>query len=418
MRKTFKVVDLFCGAGGTSTGAVQAIERHGGRIELLAVNHWDIAIETHARNHPRAKHLCKSLDQVRPRDAVRGEVDLLVASPECTHHSIARGGKPINDQSRMSAFEVLRWVAELLPRQVLVENVKEFETWGPIGANNRPLKNRKGETFRAWLQTLESLGYRVDRRVLNAANYGAATTRERMFVRAVRGRASINWPAASHSPTGGADLFGATKPWRPARDIIDWAMPSQSIFNRKKPLASATLNRIEMGLKKFGGRHAEPFLVALRQHQKACPLDAPLPVLATSGEDFGVCQPFVIGQQSGAAPRSTKCPIPTIATAGAISLVQPQILEYYGTGDTEPVSIPLRTITTKDRFGLVEFNAKAIDVRFRMLQPHELSAAMGFPAGYQFAGNREERVKQIGNAVEVNQAEALITEALFGRAVA
>lgn len=488
MAKAVNIVDLFCGGGGTSTGAVRAAERAGLRVELCAVNHWEIAIETHSRNHPAAKHLCKAIDQVRPREAVRGQVDLLLASPECTHHSIARGGMPINDQSRMSAWEVIRWAAELLPKRVIVENVKEFQTWGPIGANGRPLQSRKGETFAAWCQALRSLGYRLDMRVLNAANYGGATTRERLFVLAVRGRAAILWPAQTHARDGGEQaqqrMFGTVQPWKAAREIIDWSLPSQSIFTRKKALAPATIARIEAGLRKFSGRAAEPFIVALRNHVAPRGVDEPIPTVTAGGQHLGLCQPFVLGQQSGSAPRQVGEPIPTVATAGALSLVQPfvvpmnrkqdqprpvdaplatitatsndmalaqpflipffgerdgqqprchgvdaptptvtgqgagalvqpLILEYYGTGDAEPVSRPLHTITTRDRFALAQFAGGAyLDIHFRMLQPHELAAAMGFPAGYYFHGNREQKVKQIGNAVHVDQAEALVSSAL------
>lgn len=522
MSRPVNIVDLFCGGGGTSTGAIRAAERRGLRVELCAVNHWQIAIETHARNHPTAKHLCKAIDQVRPREAVRGQVDLLLASPECTHHSVARGGMPINDQSRMSAWEVIRWASELLPRRIIVENVKEFQTWGPIGSEGRPLKSRKGETFAAWCQAIRSLGYRIDMRVLNAANFGGATTRERLFVQAVRGRAEILWPAPSHAKLGGAaTLFDSgMRPWKPAREIIDWSLPSQSIFSRKKPLAAATLARIEAGLRKFGGRAAEPFIVALRNHVAPRSVADPVPTVTAGGQHLGLCQPFVIGQQSCSAPRSVDSPVPTIATAGAVSLVEPFIVsaggptgqgrnpvtvdgplptivtenhkalvqpfivpmnraqdapravntplntitatsadmalcepyiiplnhggrdfrshsmgdlmptittidawgmvepllvEYNGEGDAHPVSDPAPTITTRDRFGLAQFAAGAyLDIHFRMLQPHELAAAMGFPADYYFHGNREQKVKQIGNAVHVDQAEALCFAAMEG----
>lgn len=482
------VVDLFCGGGGTSTGAMNAAARLGMKVQLCAVNHWEIAIETHARNHPGAKHLCKAIDQIRPREAVRGAVDLLLASPECTHHSIARGGKPINDQSRMSAWEVIRWAAELLPRRIIVENVREFQTWGPIGAQGQPLKSRKGETFAAWCQALRSLGYRLETRELNAANFGGATTRERLFVQAVRGRAPILWPAPSHAQCAGeATLFDSgMKPWKPAREIIDWSLPSQSIFTRPKPLAPATLDRIAAGLRKFGGKAAEPFLVILRHNGWANSANAPLPTITAGGNHFGLVEPFIVPQFQSARPRTTEeplstltttsrgvglvqpflvpffgerpgqaprthsvsTPMPTVTGQGAGALVQPFILplnhgrldfrshsmerpmpgittvdawgmieplivEYYGTGDAESVASPLRTVTTKDRFGLAEFAGGAyLDIRFRMLQPHELAAAMGFPAGYYFHGNREQKVKQIGNAVQVDQAEALCLAAI------
>lgn len=508
-----QAIDLFCGAGGTSTGLRQACDRQERALKLLAVNHWDIAIETHSANHPESEHLCESLDGVDPRKLVKGKVDLLIASPECTHHSIARGGKPMSDQSRASAWHVTRWAEALLPTSILVENVREFQDWGPIGSNGRPLKRRKGQTFMAWIETLRSLGYAVEWRILNAANYGDATTRERLFVQARRGRRKISWPAATHTPTGSEGLFQTNKRWRPARDIIDWSMPGQSIFTRKKPLAPATLERIAAGLKKFGGAKAEPFLVMLRQHMTARSVNAPLPTLTAGGNHVALCEPFVLGQQSCAAPRSVESPIPTVATQGAISLIeafivpqfsqgatrsverpigaltttsrgvglcepfmvqlragqdakslgvpvskittmgahhaiaepvviplnhgskdrrshciekpmptittidawgmfQPCLIQYNGTADARPVDEPVPTVTAKDRFGLLEPGYQ-LDIRFRMLQPHELAAAMGFPADYKFSGTREQRVKQIGNAVCVNLADALCSEILF-----
>ncbi len=475
-------IDLFCGAGGTSTGLALAT---GGNYRLTAINHWDVAVETHAKNHPQAEHLCKGIDTLDPRKVHKGKLDLLLASPECTHHSIARGGKPMEDQSRASAWEVVRWAEALLPRQIIVENVKEFETWGPLDSKaKRPLKSRKGETFRAWVQAIQSLGYQVDWKVLNSADFGAATTRRRLFVRAQRGRGPIAWPHSTHAKV--PDLLTPTR-WRAASEIIDWSIPGTSIFSRKKPLAPATLARIEAGLKKFGGANAEPFLVILRQHQAGMSVKAPVPTITTSGAHIGLCQPFAIGQQSDAAPRLIDQPLPTIATAGAISLVQPfmvtaafgegtdrrvqslggpvpaltgsnqqaivqplimplnhgakdfrahdpsspmptitgvdawgqvqpLLVEYYGNGEARPVNVPCPTVVTRDRFGLVEFG---YDILFRMLQPHELAAAMGFPREYQFAGTRDERVKQIGNAVEVNQARALISAALdYSRSLA
>lgn len=515
MKKKIRAVDLFCGAGGTSKGLSLACHMLGAKLDLTAVNHWSVAIDTHAANHPEATHLCESLDSIDPRKLVKGELDLLVASPECTHHSIARGGKPMSDQGRSSAWHVVRWAEALRPLSILVENVREFMTWGPLGADGRPLKRRKGEIFQAWVAAIRSLGYVVDWRVLNAANYGDPTTRERLFVQARRGRRQIRWPDPTHSDVGGENLFGSTKQWRAAREIIDWSIPGQSIFTRKKPLAPATLERIAVGLRKFGGAKAEPFLVVLRNHQNARSLDKPVPTMTTSGANFGLCEPFIfanrtnnvprktdapvptlctgnhialiepmiLGQQSNAIGRPVSQPLPTIATAGAIAMVEPFLVpfvderggqaprfhsvesphptvtgqgsgalvepviiplnhgkgdirsysmdrpmptittidawgmvepflvQYNGTADARTVAEPLGTQSTKDRFGLVE-GSYTLDIRFRMLQPHELSAAMGFPTDYQFSGNRGQRVKQIGNAVAVNVARALCFELL------
>lgn len=487
---TIIAVDLFCGAGGTSAGLARACTAAERSLDLTAVNHWERAIETHSANHPAARHLCHGLDDVDPRKLVGRQLDLLMASPECTHHSAARGGKPCEDQSRSTAWHVVRWADALRPKYILVENVREFQTWGPLGSNKRPLKRRKGETFQAWLQAIRSLGYVVDCRLLNAADYGAATSRTRLFVIARRGRGTIPWPEPTHAKEPVRDLFGLDRPrWRAAREVIDWSLPCPSIFTRKRPLSQNTLRRIEAGLRRFGGAAAEPFLLVLRQNLDGRSLDLPVPTLTAGGEHVGLVRPFVIGQQSGAVARDTEEPLPTVAAAGAISLVEPFVMQmsqsgsngsrlrdvemphptittaddlglvqpflvptnygerpgqaprnhdiaeplptvvatgthgvvqpfvvrYNGRSGAQSPEEPFSTLDTNDRLGLVSPDAEGLryDIGFRMLQPQELAAAMGFPVAYHFAGNRGERVKQIGNAVEVNVAFAL-TSAILG----
>jgi site-specific DNA-cytosine methylase len=232
----------------------------------------------------------------------------------------------------------------------MVENVPEFASWGPIGSNGRPIPSRKGEVFRAWVAAIEALGYRVDWRELCAADYGDPTTRRRLFVQAVRGRRRIMWPDATHSKDGDYDMIRTTHRWRGAREVIDWTVPDQSIYDRKRPLSPKTMARIEAGLRRFG--------------------------------------------------------------------VQPFLVEYYGNGGAQSLKDPLNTVTTKDRHALVRpvvvANGKryTLDIRFRMLQPHELAAAQGFRRDYQFTGIRTEKVKQIGNAVPRSLARALVTAQL------
>lgn len=479
-RRTIRAVDLFCGAGGSSTGLAQAVERHGARLELLAVNHWTTAVETHAANHPWAEHRCASLDALDARKEVSGKLDLLVASPECTHHSSARGGKPMSDQSRASAWHVTAWAEQLRPRTILVENVREFQSWGPLDARGRPIKARAGETYDAWIQSLRSMGYRVEARVLNAADYGDATTRRRLFVVATLARRGPVFPTASHDRDGHEMPSLPLARWRSAREIIDWSFPSRSIFDRERPLAPATLRRIEEGLRRFGGAAAEPFLVVLRRNMAGRSLDDPLPTLTAGAEHVALCQPFTLSQQSGGIARPVSQPIQALATKGAVSLVEPFALQlthggrlhdvgsplptvttahrgefgvvepflvphyserqgqrprvhgladpvptipatnqhalvepflvrYNGTGGAESTNAPVPTLTAKDRFALVETKdgPMAVDIRFRMLQPHELAAAMSFPKGYKFSGNRGDTVRQIGNAVPVRTAAAL-----------
>lgn len=523
--KVLRAADLFCGAGGSSTGLANLCRKRGIRLDLTAVNHWPIAVETHSANHPAARHLCETLDSVDPRKFARpGKLDLLMASPECTHHSRARGGVPVNDQSRATAWHVIRWAEALRPRWILVENVQEFRDWGPIGSQGKPLKSRKGETFTAWLRALEALGYTVGHRVLNAADYGAATSRQRLFVQAVRGREQIRWPEPTHTRNPRQDLFGSLLPWRGAREVIDWSVKGQSIFTRKRPLRENTLRRIRAGLEKFGGAAARPFLMMLsqtgsngsRMREVTDPLptitsaddigivepftvqfkgtspsnvpytarrvDQPLGTITGGGGDFGVIEPMILsaggpevaarpvtrpvntllgrdqmavveplilGQQSGAAARPVSEPLPTVAGAGAISitqpflvptnygerpgqaprthgvnaplptvvgsvthgLVQPYLVPYYGTGEADSLNDPARTLTGRDRLGLVEpvepIPGVTHDILFRMLLPSELAAAMSFPPDYVFKGNRGQVVKQIGNAVDCLQMEVL-----------
>lgn len=525
--RTIKAADLFCGAGGTSTGLVEACNDIGLSCQLTAVNHWQTAVNTHSQNHPEARHLCASLDSLNPRDLYgENELDVLWASPECTHHSIARGGKPINDQSRATAWCVIRWAEALKPKVILVENVKEFLTWGPIIGGKKD-KSKLGKIFLSWVGNLEALGYTVDWRILCAADYGDPTTRRRLFVYAVRGKRKIVWPEPTHAAEASSDLFGSRKRWVPARAIIDWALEGKSIFGRKKPLAEKTLNRIMIGLEKFGLKPftihmehqgsvrdignplptittakggamavAEPFLVHLRNNCDAKTINKPVPALTSGGGHIGLaepfliqtnhgngndvngdkrrsrsvndplptvagsrgewalCEPFVIGQQSGAAPRAVENPLPTVAAAGAISLVQPFIvgaggparsaesprsvekplktvltrntsalvqpclIKFYGNSDAQSVDETLGTVTCKDRFGLVmptveiQGEKYLLDIRFRMLKPHELAAAQGFPKDYKFVGNTTEVVKQIGNAVPKNLAKAIVKAAL------
>lgn len=382
---TFLVGDLFCGAGGSTSGAYRAAEAMGVDIDLVAVNHWNVAIATHSRNHPKARHACVDLDAARPEELVpEGRLDLLMASPECVFFSRARGGKPVSDQRRMSAWHVQRWCSALDIRCVLVENVSEFQDWGPLLENGRPDPARKGWYFRAWTQALTAMGYAIDWRLLNAANYGDATTRTRFFLQARKDGLPILWPDATHTPAGRGDFFGSTRPWRAAREVIDWTNPGASLLGRKRPLSLKTRLRIARGLQRFGGSlaaqyirlldlpaaeeaaflagcagdGAAPFVVGNRSNNVPKAMEEPLPTFTTStGGGVFLVEPtaeaFSLGQQSGSVARSVEEPLPTIATAGAISLIEPSLVSYYGGSDeTTSVDRPLPTATTKARFGL------------------------------------------------------------------
>lgn len=436
---------MFCGGGGESTGLMQAATSAGFDVNLSAINHWERAIETHAQNHPRAEHFCEDVARLDPCKVVPGgKLDLLWASPECTHHSVARGGRPRSDQSRATAWEILKWLGELYVERVIIENVPEFTSWGPLDEYGKPVEKAKGNTFRAFIAGLKSLGYSVDWRVLCAADYGEATTRRRLFIQAVKGRKRIKWPEVSHMEQA-ENIFKLPK-WRAAAEIIDWSIPCQSLSQREKPLAPATIKRIEYGIKKYWGDKAEPFLAILHGTSKVESLARPLSTISCSGAHHMLINPFLVrynggenrvhsvsdpvptldtsnrfgllsplsplllGQQSGAKGRPIDKPCPTIATAGAISLLTPFVTEYYGNGKARSVQEPLPTVTTKDRFGVTV--PGVFDIGFRMLQPSELARATGFPDDYKFTGNKSEVVKQIGNAVPPGFARAMFGKIL------
>ncbi|MDR2095171.1 MAG: DNA cytosine methyltransferase, partial [Treponema sp.] len=299
MKKTFEVVDMFCGAGGSSTGTVLAAQEMDMNVNLTAINHWERAIETHAANHPSAEHLCQSVEHIDPVRAVPGRrLDLLWASPECTHHSIARGGRPRSDQSRASAWLVLKWISELYVERVIIENVPEFMSWGPLDDAGKPIQELKGKTFRAFITGLRSLGYTVDWRILTAADYGDPTTRRRLFIQAVKGRKRIMWPRITHMD--GPENLMDYKPWRSARDIIDWSIPGTSIFSRKKPLADATIRRIAAGIEKYWKDYAKPFMAVLYGTSTVQSIDVPLSAVTASGAHHALIEPFVtaIGHSS------------------------------------------------------------------------------------------------------------------------
>ena len=586
-----------------------------------------MAVRSHRINHPWARHKCARVETVDPTSVIPGgRLDILVASPECTHFSVARGGKPKDDQKRASPNFVLDWLSKLYVKSVLIENVPEFQSWGPLGADGHPLKSRRGELFKAFIHAIQANDYECSYQVLNAADYGGATSRKRLFILAHRGRGLVTWPRPTHSKGG---KMKGTKPWRGAREIIDWSIEGKSIFNRRRPLSPATMERIFAGLERFGGDELQPFIVKSRgttQQQikaSASSIEEPIPTASAGGlhiglaepalegllvsagsRDFGVrpvseavpsvipksgiavAAPFLLSHASGGAPRSVEQPSPTqVARAApqlveafllphqsgrpvadpddpmpvihggrAPALVQPFIMQrsftkgngayvrsteeptytqtkrldqalvqpilidclgkdrpgdisrvrtveeptfaqhaggnrtglvcahlqshfgeregqaprvhdiddptptitsrgpaliegvlvdYHGQGRPHSVAEPIGVFGTKEQFGLAKpyiqhvthggrvhsidaplatvtgahrgefalvqpvIGDRKLDIRFRMLKPHELSAAMGFGASYEFRGTIEERIRQIGNAVEVNIARAL-----------
>lgn len=405
---------MFCGGGGESTGIFDAAKQYDFKINMSAINHWERAIETHSANYPSAEHRCENVQHIEPNTLMASKnTDLLWASPGCQHFSTARGAKPRSESMRSPAWEVLRFAEELRPKRIIIENVPEFRTWGPLDENGKIIKECKGNTFNAFISGLKSLNYIVDYQILCAADYGAATSRRRLFIQAVRKDCAkkIIWPEKTN--INGGDLILPS--WHTASEIIDWSIPCQLISERKKPLAAATMRRIEYGIREFWGEEAVPFIARLYGNSTAESIKKPLPTISCSGAHHMLIQPFITAMgQTSAKQRNRKLtePLSTICTKQEHCLVKPMLVQYYGNGHAVSLSDPIPTLTTKDRYALVNPKSSNYELGFRMLQPHELAAATGFPSDYKFTGTKVEVVKQIGNAVPPNFAKAIFGQIL------
>ncbi len=365
--RKLRAVDLFCGAGGTTTGA----EASGYADVVLAVNHWRVAVRTHQENHPETRHVCAEIDMVDPRDFLDMGIDVVFASPECIFHSNARGGKPVDDQKRATAWCVPRWAEVLRPKRLVIENVREFKDWGPLiekrNAAGRivkhkgetawvPDKSRKGEIFQAWVAAIRGIGYHVEWKILNAADYGGATKRMRLFVVARYGKSTkpIPWPEATHTPDR----------YRTARtDVIDWSLPSKSIFDRPKMLSEKTLRRIEIGLRKFNGGRA-PYLVDRNWQEnrqgrnRVHDVDQPLGTVTTQGGQ-GVAMPIVVNLHGQSTAQPVDDPLSTVTGTRNMGLAQPFLTPNFGERDgqearTHSVDEPMPTVTGRGAGNLIE----------------------------------------------------------------
>lgn len=522
------IVDNFAGGGGASTGIEQAT----GRSVDIAINHDPDAIAMHKTNHPTTEHYAESVWDINPRDVVKGRAVALVwLSPDCKHFSKAKGGKPVEKKIRGLAWVAVRWAATVKPRVIMLENVEEFQTWGPLNGD-KPCQKRKGHTFKSFVNALKRQGYQVDWKELRACDYGAPTIRKRLFLIARRDGQPIIWPKPTHgAPDGLPVKAGKLLPYRTAAECIDWSIPCPSIFDRKRPLAENTMKRIARGIQKFVLDNPEPFIVvnttgnpaqtvnkplktvttgnhhylvqpfitehANASNQRNMPIDEPLRTqcAAVKGGHFAMVAPFITKFRNGstgfplAEPMHTICaggeakrpgtaitqglvtahlaqhygggytgagqplfkPVPTVTgidhnalvtsnliklrgtntgtktdepvptiTAGGLHIgeVRAFILKYYGTNIGHKVNEPLQTITAKHRFGLVTVKGETyqiVDIGMRMLQPHELFKAQGFPDDYiidvDHTGKRYPKHKQVarcGNAVPPPFAEHLV----------
>lgn len=524
------IVDSFAGGGGASLGIEMAL----GRSPDIAINHDPEAIAMHAVNHPGTRHYCESVWDVSPKKVTAGRpVGLAWFSPDCKHFSKAKGGKPVDKAIRGLAWVVIRWARDVKPRVIILENVEEFQTWGPLLEDGTPCPAQKGLTFRRWIAELRSLGYEVEWRELRACDYGAPTTRKRLFVVARSDGQPIAWPEPTHGP-------GRQTPYRTAAECIDWALECPSIFERERPLAENTLRRIARGLQRYVIDSPEPFIVSNMTNNVPRSVSEPLTTLLTGNHKYLVSPTLIqtgYGEREGQAPRcldihkplgtvvaqgqkhalvaaflakhyggheatgsqltlpiatvtavdhhslvachlqrdfgksigssleepvltttagggghsaliashllklrgdpgthpttaqDLRDPVPTITAGGThLAEVRAFLIKYYSANDGDPqLQLPLHTITTRDRFGLVMVHGRAYeiaDIGMRMLAPRELYRAQGFPDTYridiEFNGRQLSKTAQVrmcGNSVSP-YAGAAVVSANVGRVAA
>lgn len=456
------VVDNFAGGGGASTGLSLGLNRH---VDI-AINHDPAAIDMHKVNHPETKHYCESVWDVDPIEACNGKkVGLAWFSPDCKHFSKAKGGTPVQKHIRGLAWVAVRWAALVPVRMFMLENVEEFMSWGPLieirPGEFMPDPDKKGQTFEAFIKVLTTgltadneawpeikealgddfphydkltngLGYNVDFKVLAACDFGAPTTRKRLFLVARNDGETISWPEATHG-----DPVQGLIPYKTAADIVDWSIPVKSIFTRKKPLAENTLKRIAKGIQRFVIDNPDPFIIRIGQtgfggDRLSYDINKPLTTITSKAEHLLV-SPIVekaektadlitshmIKMRGTNIGHKTDEPVHTISAGGFhIGEVRAFMIKYYGTNVGHNCKEPLQTITTKDRFGIVTIRGdqyQIVDIGLRMLEPHELFAAQGFPKDYIISHNskgkklsKASQVARCGNAVCPPVAQALV----------
>lgn len=414
------VVDLFAGGGGASTGIEQAIGRH---VDI-AINHDPEAVSLHQANHPQTQHYVSDVFEVDPLAVTDGRpVGLLWASPDCKHFSKAKGGKPVSKKIRGLAWVVVKWAKLARPRVICLENVEEFQTWGPLGLDGRPCPERKGATFQRWKRQLENLGYTIDYRELRACDFGAPTIRKRLFLVARRDGQPIVWPEPTH---GAPDTPGVRQkklqPWRTAADCIDWSIPAPSIFERERPLAEATCRRIAKGVMRYVVEAAKPFIVPMthtggdRVHSS----DEPLRTITTAHRgELALAVPTLIqtgyGERPGQAPRvpGLDKPLGTMVNGQKHALVAAFLAKHYTGVVGSDMADPLATVTSVDHHSLVAANlvhmghgeGKDGGKRFShgirdVAQPLNTVTASGIPAGVVTSHMLKLRGDNVGSATD------------------
>ena len=370
------IVDNFAGGGGASTG----IELAAGRPVNIAINHDAAAILLHKTNHPHTEHIQASVWDVDPEELCAGRpVGLAWFSPDCKHFSKAKGAALVDRNIRGLAWIVLRWAGTVRPRVIILENVEEFQTWGPV-RKGKPVKSKSGQTFRKWLSQLKALGYAVEYRELVAADYGAPTTRKRFVLIARCDGQPIRWPERTHAPRDSEEVkSGKCKPWRSAAEIIDWSLPAYSVFatkaeikekygvNAVRPLADNTLRRIIRGMDKFTIKSGKPFIVECNPTMEpftfsntggsvGSAADDPVHTIRTAGGQVLAAANLIqyhTEQTNDARVNGVSGPIPTVDTSNRYGLTCANLVEYFGNGVPLDVAEPMHTVTSHDREAVV-----------------------------------------------------------------
>ncbi len=381
-------VDNFAGGGGASTGIEMAI----GRSVDIAINHDPDAIAMHRANHPATKHYCEDVWEVNPVEACAGNpVALAWFSPDCKHFSRAKGGKPVDKHIRGLAWVSVKWAYKVRPKVIMLENVPEIRTWGPLGDDGKPIKECAGETFKGFVLALTTgipgthpayqemcdalaidpdsedalrlrrgLGYKLEYRILKSCDYGAPTTRTRFYMIARCDGRPIVFPEATHAPKNSAAVKSGRKlPYHTAAECIDWSIPAQSIFDREKPLAENTMRRIARGIQKFVIDNPEPFIVTVNHSGEGFrgqSTDEPLGTI-TAKNGCGVVMPTIMCNNTNNVGASAETPLPTVTTGNRNYLVSPTLIQYHSeTGKDEvrgqKTDEPLMTIDTSPRYAL------------------------------------------------------------------
>lgn len=345
------IVDNFAGGGGASTG----IELATGRIVDIAVNHDRSAIEMHEKNHPYTQHFCEDVWEIDPRKVTQGRsVALVWCSPDCKHFSKAKGGMPVSKHIRGLAWVAVRWAATVHPRVIILENVEEFMTWGPV-KDGKPIKEKSGRTFNSFVNALKRQGYEVDWRVLKASDYGAPTSRKRFFLIARCDGKPIVFPKPTHGKGKGL------KKVRSASECIDFTNLGKSIFGRKKALAENTLKRIARGLDKFVIRCPRPFIMQMNYENVPQSLDDPLSTVTTINKHYianPIFESYIMSNNTGNDPHSLNEELPTITTGNRHYLCSSFLSKYFS-GENQvgaDLQSPMPTVTAIDHNALVAVN--------------------------------------------------------------